>query len=81
MGISVVAVHGLNGGPHSCWQGGSGSIWLRDFLPSDGMHLPRIISYGYDSEHLFTHLSKTNLEREADNFLRRIQRRREAEKV
>ncbi|KAG0637539.1 kinase-like domain-containing protein [Tuber brumale] len=75
--IDVVALHGLNGDLYTCWQGGDGSIWLRDFLPSDGMHLPRILSYGYDSERLFTHLSKHNLEKEAHNFLRQIQQMRE----
>ncbi|CAZ81471.1 unnamed protein product [Tuber melanosporum] len=75
--IDVVALHGLNGDLYTCWQVGDGPIWLRDFLPSDGMHLPHIVSYGYDSERLFTHLSKDNLEKEAHNFLRQIQKRRE----
>ncbi|RPB05734.1 kinase-like protein [Choiromyces venosus 120613-1] len=75
--MDVVALHGLNGGSYTCWQGGEGSMWLKDLLPDDGMHLPRIISYGYDSEYLFTNLSRENLEKEAYNFLRCLRRKRE----
>ena len=53
LNFSIVAVHGLGGDWQSTWTDENGKLWLRDFLPSQ---LPnaRIMSYGYNSETVFT---------------------------
>ena len=56
---SIVAVHGLGGGPFETWaEETSGKLWLRDFLPSQVPNT-RITSYGYDSSVAF---SKSEIE-------------------
>lgn len=54
---SIVAVHGLGGHWRTTWTGASGKLWLKDFLPSqlnEAGIKSRIVSYGYDSNTVFT---------------------------
>ncbi|RDW62494.1 hypothetical protein BP5796_10796 [Coleophoma crateriformis] len=57
--VVLVAVTGLAGRAFGSWQGRSGSMWLRDFLPQDVAHL-RTLTYGYPSR-LFRSLSTASL--------------------
>lgn len=43
-----MAVHRLQGDAYQTWKHANGSLWLRDFLPTD---IPdaRIMTFGYDS--------------------------------
>ena len=66
--ISIVAIHGLGGGPYSTWRdGGTNKVWLRDFLPND---LPdsHIMSFGYNSRWAFSN-SASNVEDYARELL------------
>lgn len=48
--VDVIAVHGLNGNPHSTWTHPvSGTMWLKDILPS---YVPecRVYTFGYASK-------------------------------
>lgn len=51
--IDVVAVHGLQGDAYKTWEHENGSLWLRDFLPTDIPHA-RIMTFGYDSTIAFS---------------------------
>ncbi|EUC45530.1 hypothetical protein COCMIDRAFT_95224 [Bipolaris oryzae ATCC 44560] len=48
---SIVAVHGINGEPFTTWTdaGGSGNLWLRDFLPK-AIPSSRIFTFGYTAD-------------------------------
>lgn len=51
--IDIVAVHGLQGDAYKTWEHDNGSLWLRDFLPSD-IPTARIMTFGYDSTVAFS---------------------------
>ena len=44
----IVAVHGLEGDPHTTWTHYNGHLWLRDSLPH-GLPHSRIMTFGYDA--------------------------------
>ena len=50
--VSIVFVHGINGGPHSTWFK-CNCMWPKDLLPH---RIPkaRIMTYGYDAKFLNT---------------------------
>ena len=79
---SVIAVHGLGGHWQTTWTDENGSLWLRDFLPSqlrnteDARINPRIMSYGYNSNTAFSR-AVTNIEVEAEALLDRMDGNRE----
>ena len=85
---SIIAVHGLGGHWQKTWEDEDGSLWLRDFLPSqlrnteDAMINARIMSYGYNSNTAFSR-AVTNIEVEAEALLDRLygNRERDAEKT
>ncbi len=52
-GPDIVAIHGLNGDPFRTWSHENGSLWLRDFLPSE-LPTSRVYTFGYSSEVVFT---------------------------
>lgn len=46
---SIVAVHGLGGGPVETWtHPDTGKFWLKDFLPKK-LPQARIMTFGYDA--------------------------------
>ena len=72
--ISIIAVHGLGGHWESTWTGASGKLWLRDFLPgqlNDAGIQSRIMSFGYDSQTIFTQVA-TDIDGATAAFLNQI---------
>ena len=56
--FDIIAIHGLNGHPHTTWsskspQGESEMFWLRDLLPK-ALPGARVFTYGYDSSIYFS---------------------------
>lgn len=43
-----MAIHGLQGEAYQSWKHANGSLWLRDFLPTD-VPDDRIMNFDYDS--------------------------------
>ena len=68
--IDVVAVHGLQGDAYKTWEHDNGSLWLRDFLPSD-IPNARIMTFGYDSTVAFSR-SVAKIEDEAFELLNQL---------
>lgn len=72
--IDVVAVHGLQGDAYKTWEHDNGSLWLRDFLPSD-IPNARIMTFGYDSTVAFSR-SVAKIEDEAFELLNHLSAKR-----
>lgn len=72
--IDVVAVHGLQGDAYKTWEHENGSLWLRDFLPSD-IPNARIMTFGYDSTVAFGR-SVTKIEDTALELLNHLSAKR-----
>jgi hypothetical protein len=68
--IDVIAVHGLQGDAYKTWEHENGSLWLRDFLPTD-VPFARIMTFGYDSTVAFSK-SVAKLEDKALDLLNRL---------
>ena len=79
---SIIAVHGLGGHWQKTWEDENGSLWLRDFLPSqlrnteDASINARIMSFGYNSNTAFSR-AVTDIEVEAEALLNNIDGNRE----
>lgn len=54
LGLSIIAVHGLNGHQEETWTASNGIMWLQQLLPAE-IPRARILTYGYDSR---THSSE-----------------------
>ena len=75
--LSIVAVHGLGGDWEATWTDSNGQLWLRDFLPTQ-IPPARIMSYGYNSNTIFTR-AVTDITDEAAMLLDRLDNEREGE--
>lgn len=78
--ISIVAVHGLNGGAKKTWtEPESGTLWLEDLLPQ-AIPKARIMTFGYDSGLAFSR-SRAGLDNFARDLLNRLRMVRNDTKV
>ena len=68
----IIAVHGLGGEAYKTWTHTNGTMWLRDFLPSD---LPgaRVFTYGYKADIFFSR-EKDSLRNLARSLLEAVRR-------
>lgn len=74
--VDIVAIHGLQGHRERTWTTDQGSLWLRDFLPTD-LSNARVLTYGYDAD-ARSHecVSTQTMRRHADGFAKALSRKR-----
>lgn len=77
--VDVVAVHGITGNAFDTWTDPNGSLWLRDFLPSE---LPgiRVFSFGYPAEVVFS-LGTGDLDVYSRSLLEALKEQRRGDEV
>lgn len=73
--VDIVAIHGLDGHREETWMAQNGTLWLRDFLPSD-LPKARILSYGYDAntgcqESISTEIMRRDAQKFASTLVRK----------
>ncbi|CCA69904.1 related to LipA and NB-ARC domain protein-Aspergillus clavatus, partial [Serendipita indica DSM 11827] len=72
--VDIVAIHGLEGHREKTWSTEDGTLWLRDFLPTD-ISNARVLSYGYDADTRSTEcVSTLTMRRHAEGLAQALSR-------